>query len=653
MSRQKLSPKQKKTLQVKTYYHNLINQVYTEEPVDIITFISSPKFLGASTDNGRGVYPYWKNALKEIFDDNGKIIIVLTGSIGTGKSTCAIYSLCYIQYRLMLLRDPYKFFGLNPGRKMTFGFFNLNKSLGDSAGFNKMMSILSASPWFQENAIRKTETKRGTQLEFSLIDYALASPYSRGFGIVGADLASGVMDEVDSPMDPLKQKERVIEAYSAMFTRFQSRFAPNNYSIGKLFVVCSRQDESAFIDTFIAEKKQTSEEQMHVYDPAIWEVKPKGTYHEETFPVSVGNQYNPPKIISEDEVEKYLAEGFQVVRPPIDFKSDFQMNIIRSLRDIAGKSVTGTHKFSLFPSDSYITDSFDPEKEDPVKVPLIRTGLQDPLDLVGYIDFSKIRLPKYTPRYIHYDISFTGDASGIAMSGIKDWKYVDVMNPDGTWRQDLLPIVETDFCIRIKAFDGDRIPPHKVRKLVLDIKAMGYNIGKFTADLQMASEETLQLLKQAGVNTEYISVDKSNKAYFDFRNAIFEKRWVCHNHPQLFFELKHLECSPLDGKVDHPKKVKTVEFINVGELQDVVVEGSKDVADAVCGSVAQCLYSNTRPVDVQMVSDALKRANPPKPSLFEDVSKLFKLQDGEGKEIILPNPDKTEYINNIFKRLRR
>ena len=172
-----------------------------------------------------------------MFDDNTKLIVVLTGSIGTGKSTIALYALCYIQYRLMILKEPWKFFGLGDSGKMTISFFNLNRTLGDSRGYSKMMDFMSKSPWFRRNALHITPTKRGEVLEFKLIKYVLASPNSAGFGIVGEDVIAGIMDEVDSPMDPEGQKERVGETYNATLKRFKSRFGLTGYSLGKLFVV--------------------------------------------------------------------------------------------------------------------------------------------------------------------------------------------------------------------------------------------------------------------------------------------------------------------------------------------------------------------------------------------------------------------------------
>jgi hypothetical protein len=1010
---QEVTRARQKSLSVRTHYNNLVAQNYTEEPVDIWKFLSDPDYLGNATSNGTVIFPIWKDALIKMFDDNTKLVVVLTGSIGTGKSTIALYALCYIQYRLMILREPWKFFGLGDSGKMTISFFNLNRTLGDSRGYSKMMDFMSKSPWFRKNALHITPTKRGEILEFKLIKYVLASPAclsgdtkiplldgrtltmlemvseiqagkelwtysydvermelvpgrvlsafqsyenarviavtldngevikctpnhrfllrdgtykkaedlvegesimplyrkldelgyeqylhvvlntwycthrcaagrmpgelsdkkgkyvkgivvhhrdcnkrnnnptnlqwmtwedhqkwhrdharltlgkpgvrakaeitlakirqtpeykakikaslaivhaepeyhkklsdavnnsdrwteekravhaeqvgqrmrdgqasamqkkavtpealakksvshavywasekgqqdkkirsermrremlagrakemnnlrndketnptnhkivsvipvdnsdvydltidkysnfaldsgvfvhnSAGFGVVGEDVVAGIMDEVDSPMDPDGQKKRVGETYNATIKRFKSRFALTGYSLGKLFVVCSKQDEASFIDIFIAERSKDPE--ILIFDIPLWDAKPKHLFSGVTFPIAVGDAYNPSRIIEEKDIAQYVQSGFRIVRPPIEFKRDFILDLVGSLRDVAGVTTAGTRKMKLFPSESFIIDCFDKTKEDPVKKETVETGLNDEVPLIKYIDITKFRLPPSTPRFIHYDISFTTDASGVSMCGVKDWRYVEVQNQDGSYRRELVPIIETDFVLRLKAFDGDRLPPHKVRKLVLDLRQMGINIRKFTADLQMAAEETLQLLKSVGIDTELISLDKTNKIYYDFRNLVFEKRWICHRHNLLLTELSNLQQGP-DGKVDHPDKFLETKVLEDGSITEDNRIGSKDISDSVAGSTAMCLYNNERPMDTQLMSALLKKGslapNPQNSTLAkEDINKILPLKDSDGS-IIIGTADRdgqVESINSIFKRL--
>lgn len=653
---------------VQTYYKNLVALNYTEEPVGILTFISDKKFLGNVTDEGRGVFPVWKNALSDMFSDNTKTTVVLTGSTGTGKSSVGLYALLYIQYRLMILRDPWKFFGLNYSGKMSISFFNLNLSLSESRGYSKMHAFMAKSSWFREHATAVYKTKGGDEeFEFNLIKYILSSPYARGGGIIGEDVVSGILDEVDNPHSSASvsgsQRKRIIDTYEATAIRFKNRFAQTGYSLGKLFIVSSKQDETSFIDTFIAKRKNLPE--VLIFDINVWEAKPEGTFCGKKFLIAIGDAYNPPRIVADklkmeeaslEEInkikEKYIKEGYQILEVPIEFESEFKLDLLRSLRDIAGITITGLRKFKLFGSERFVSDCMnDPTKLDPVKLATINIGLEDKDELIWFLDLSKIRIPRDIPRCIHLDISFSQDASGLAMSGISNWKAIDVQNPDGTYRKEMAPIVETDFAMRIKAREGNRIPIHKVRKFVLDLKAEGFKILKFTADLRLASEDTLQLLQAAGIPAEYFSVSKTNQPYFDFRNLVHEKRWVCYLHKLLFIELKNLEQDTSTGLVDHPEKIQDIEFSEDGTMQEISLEGTKDVSDAVVGSVVQCIYNKKSPMNTQLLEEVLRKVNIVTPT-SQGMGSLF--SSSEGKSIVgVKEGDGMKKLDSVLKNLYR
>jgi hypothetical protein len=635
---------------IQTYYKYTVETNYLDDPVDVLTFLSDPRYLGAATRNGQDIFPRWKDALVEMFDQDEKYIIVLTGSTGTGKSTIAVLALAYIQYRLMNLQKPWGAFGLGDAGKMSISFFNLNKTLGHSRGYAKLQSYMAKSPWFQERAFRVAKTKYGEEFEFKLVKYILSSPYSHGMGIVGEDIVAGILDEVDSPLEGIKQKERVIETYNATEVRFKNRFASKGTSYGKLFIVSSKQDELSFLDTFIAERKTFPE--VLIFDIPVWEAKPQHFFCGKKFPVAIGDAYNPPKIIEETERQEFILKGFQIIDVPVEFNTEFKVDLIRSLRDLAGVTVAGMRRYKLFGSEKFIIDCFDKEKLDPIKVPTINIGLSDPDELLWFLDLDKIRMDKKIPRCIHVDISFAHDATGIAMSGVKEWKEVDVQNPDGTFRRERAPVVETDFAMRVKAKEGSRIPIHKIRKLVLDLRAAGFMIQKFTSDLQLLSEDTKQLLIAAGIPAEDFSLDKTTQAYFDFRNLVYERRWICHRHPLLLLELKNLEQSPTDKKIDHPDKFLDIEFLDEGGIKEVVLQGSKDLSDAVAGSVVNCIYDATIPINTQLMSDLLNKTASGKLKPEEDPTLSLAKDPNTGQPIIgTKRGENIQRVNEIFRRL--
>lgn len=136
-------------------YNNLILQDYDEIPVDIETFLRDPKYLGKGLINEEGkftVYTYWLNLLKEIFPDPLKPAtyntLALTGAIGLGKSFVAVLVGLYELYRMLCLKDPYIYYGLQPIDKITFAVMNITLDASKGVAWDKMQQLIQSSEWF-------------------------------------------------------------------------------------------------------------------------------------------------------------------------------------------------------------------------------------------------------------------------------------------------------------------------------------------------------------------------------------------------------------------------------------------------------------------------------------------------------------------------
>ena len=100
---------------------------YEEIPVGIDTFIDDPMYLGGSL--GHSIYPFWRKQLKKIFEPGANYTeTILTGGIGLGKSTIADIGLAYILYKLLCLKNPQEYYGLNSTATIAVAFFNITLS---------------------------------------------------------------------------------------------------------------------------------------------------------------------------------------------------------------------------------------------------------------------------------------------------------------------------------------------------------------------------------------------------------------------------------------------------------------------------------------------------------------------------------------------
>ena len=635
----------------RSYVHSLN---YKEQYPSMEQFLSDPHYLGKLTDGGKATYPIWKDTLEIVAKEDSKYVYVLTGAIGTGKTRCALYGMLYSMCRIMCLKNPWEHFGLASGGQMSVVFFNLTKSQSESTSYKLFQNHLVNSPWFCERG-KLGGSELNSKLEFPLFKYTFASPFVAGFGSQGEDIAIALLDEVDSPVASEVQREKVVSAYENARRRLESRFVIHEETIGRFFVVASKQERLSFLNTFIAKYKNSKS--IVVVDVPLWLAKPRTNFSKEEFTVSCGDIYNPPVIVeTPEQLEHCKRAGYALVKVPMDFYDLFQKEIVGALRDIGGISVSSIRATKLFASESLLRKCFTEEKN-PVKVPTISIGLEDDVDLINYVDLKAITIPRNVPRFIHQDFSFSGDgdATGVAMSCIKGWSKKNVENEDGTFHVEKVPVAATDFAMRIKARPGDKIPLHKIRKFYLDLKKIyGFNIQECTFDLRIATEGDKQILERGGIPCDYVTMDKDTQRYRDFRNMVVENRWSTPWHPYLYFELKNLEEDPDKNMVDHPKEIAELEFLEDGNTREIVLLGSKDIADAVGGSVTRAIEKCITPPDIEFMQELLSKCNV-KPQVVN--SDYLKLAGIHVKSVEEENKNKpsnlqvTQY-NNLMKKAR-
>ena len=140
---------------------NILNEDWDEVPVDIHTFLHDKRYLGNALYDNEGrftIFPYWESKLEEIFPDNISTrynTIILTGAIGLGKSTIAVICLLYLLYRLLCLKDPYLYYGLQPIDKITVSFINITIDNAKGVSGDKMNQMLLSSEWFMSHGEMK------------------------------------------------------------------------------------------------------------------------------------------------------------------------------------------------------------------------------------------------------------------------------------------------------------------------------------------------------------------------------------------------------------------------------------------------------------------------------------------------------------------
>lgn len=76
--------------------------------------------------------------------------IFIGNSIGIGKSFVAVLIGLYELYRMICLKDPYVYYGLQPIDKITFAVMNITLDASRGVAWDKMQQLLQSSEWFMD-----------------------------------------------------------------------------------------------------------------------------------------------------------------------------------------------------------------------------------------------------------------------------------------------------------------------------------------------------------------------------------------------------------------------------------------------------------------------------------------------------------------------
>jgi hypothetical protein len=554
----------------------LLSRDYEEPPVDILTFIDDPRYLGNSltkADGSSKVYSYWRDGLVEIFKSNATHV-VMTGPIGGGKSTIIDIAMAYHLYDVINLHDPFEFYDLIRAQEITLLFFSLSKDLSDSGLYSGFMKLITNSPWFCERGVLRGFKSPALSFDAKNVGFSIGSPKVSGYGITGRNVIAGGLDEISAISTAAEvdrgarldfTKMKALKIYQQVARRMESRFRQVGVLPGKLYMASSKEDEAAFLERYIEKIKHRPD--VLIFDDPIWEMMPDDRYPSgRRFLVAAGDRFKPSRIMLEGEDEAEVEEqGYEVLEVPEEHRPAFELDVNGALRDIAGMSSSYTKRSKLIARPDFVKRCIDISLMCPFTDEVVYLSEDDDEGIEQYFKFLEEFKSPHT-RFIHADLALTGDAAGLGCGHVAGRRQVTRIEPDGTTYDVMDDVVTMDFMVQIRNIEGLEIPFWKLRRFIVYLRQKGMRIGMVTFD-GFQSADGRQLLKRAGFNSEILSVDKDDKAYIALRSAMYEERFRYYHYPIYEAEVCDLEHDRRAGKVDHP------------------YEGSKDVSDCAAGVV--------------------------------------------------------------------
>ncbi len=572
-----------------------LKQVDWEEiPVDIHTFLHEKKYLGNALYDGEGrftLFPYWEEKLKEVFPTNTTTAynnIVLTGAIGIGKSTFAVVCQLYLLYRLLCLKDPYQYYGMQPIDKITISFMNINLENAKGVALDKLNQMILASEWFLSHG----EMRGVTNLVYHPGKHIELVAASSNNQIIGRALFCNFSDEINfmGVSNIERAKKKMIKLITQVDARMRSRFLRGTYLPTLNILASSKDSEQSFLEDYIKEKEENDSKTTLIVDEPQWVVDSRKD-SKEKFYVAIGDKLLPNELLplnpSLTLLSEYEGKGYKLRKVPIGYLEVFRQNLDEAICSIIGIATASTLKY--FAGQKLVQAKTDTYRN-PFNFDVIKVGnaKDDFSQYYHYFDLSTVDPDDMEkPLFIHIDHSLSNDKTGIAGVWIigKDAALPAPDEAQASFSNEALDNLNSSinkdlhfkvaFSVSVEAPKGAQVSFSKTRAFIRWLTEKGFNIKGISMDTFQSANLKQDLISD-GYNVTIQSVDRvqtepgtSRKIclpYYFLRTILYECRIKLYKKCELLTEeLLSLERKS-DGHIDHPPK------------------GSKDQADAVCGA---------------------------------------------------------------------
>jgi hypothetical protein len=578
----------------------LWQEKYIRVPVSLEEFITGPDYLNL-TIGPTGVYPKIMECLELIFGGPYSEV-VLAGSIGWGKTTLGTLAVAYDLYRVSCLRDPAATFGMKPGSNLSFVNISADKKQAQGVFYTDLSNLIRSSWYFNEEFPFNKRLKSELRFPKNVRCFAVAASEQAALGV---GVFCAFIDEVNF-MDVVDRSKRsapggagVYDQAEAVFNklkvRMRSRMNLYGRLPGHLFACSSARYPGDFTERVIERARKEYESGVQhtlVFNFALWDTIPEGRISPNRFRVELGHEGRRTRVLTgtEDDVDEA-----RVIEVPEDYREQFDRDPDEAVRDLAGRSVLSIRPF--IGRRELIAKMFERGEQAGLKHPFTRQTVtlqeKDPdLERLVPENLHWIEVPKQDSTgapiienrkqvmekkllpvlyYAHVDLAKNGDAAGLAI--VHSTGKVKIARFDAKLQntvEEFKPFIRVDLVLRIVAPRNGEIDIPRVRGVLYQLnREFGMQFGKITFD-SFGSLESVKTLKDESFNADVLSVDKDMAPYEMLKAAIYDERILCCHDPVLERELAQLERGL--KKVDHP----------------ATHNGSKDLADALCGAVFNC-----------------------------------------------------------------
>lgn len=508
-------------------------------PPTIDEFLDSPYYMGETY--GKILYPFWREFLRKLYPDEittSNTMIVLSLALGTGKTSVSVVMAAYTLCRYLHMKDL-TYAGVNDESKPTILLFNhtsSNKAYQEC--IKPMKDAMSQSVFFSSKAYPYHH-------KFKIVGDSLRSNKA-----VGTNLIFASFSEVNF-VNAKKMRARM----NTIINRYTNRFMKLDGFLGNIILDSSPAGTDSLVEDFL----RKTPFDIKIIRAAVWEVKGfLGGFSKETFDVYSGDATHKPYIVSEKNPLHDTYDPDKLLHVPLNLYRQFENDLLLALQDAAGLSVSITGVFIR--NRDLIRSAFALRMSYPERI--VVDLFDDEDSLIGYFPNITDILPQDRRIALHLDLGVTGDITGLS-AGYYDGDYVDNEELKIT-----KPLIKIPFTIGIGRKKNQETCITKITEFIIWLSTI------FEIWVTMDTFQTRNMkqdLERKSIKCDWLSVDRTADPYNYLKLAIYEQTVQGVNLERLLKELGELKL--VKNKIDHPS------------------EGSKDLADSVCG-VAYNIYKH-------------------------------------------------------------
>lgn len=550
-------------------------------------FIESDEYLGTMTDNGKGIYPYWREVLREVFPFplyNAYDTVFLRSAIGTGKSTIARIMVLYNLAKMILMENSRKFFGLLPNKEIGVFLYALTADTISQVMYEPLVPLLEGSPFFNKHM---EYYKGGYHFDNGIGIYS-GSTIGRN---VGLDIFLVFADEIQQEKSGSfsYNKENIDSLRKRLETRFMIGTPYGKRYFNSMMILSGSPGTSDSYAESITNRAREKGGRSKVISTSIWDVKKTQIDYsvDGWFKLFLGNEGAEPRILEPSDLPHYqnmLGSDYAkyVIDVPNYYKEDFEDDILQAIQDLAGTMTRSsiswiTHIERL---KACFRDKHSLFEDEIVKVPYGGTVEIYQHLINGGKDFKSLILNPEKPRFFHIDLGIKKDLTGITMGHIPELIPIEVKNQDtGYVTKVYEPYYFIDFSIGLSRLSGEVTDIRKIKEFLFWLRRQGLNIGLITLD-SYQSEALRQELEVAGFNVSIESVIRDSTPFDITFNAINQNRISIPKQDFLFNEIKRFQ------------KIVTSTGVYIQYDGDSDSTGSHgDITESLVGCVRNMYYS--------------------------------------------------------------